>query len=86
MALSNREKQQRYRESKIEAEESRLSLPQDDNERLQRLMSTLEHNGKKQQGYSEVFSQALKELKISLTPAPQRETVKYGLRVMYNDK
>jgi len=43
-------------------------------------------NTEKQQGYSEVlvFIQALKELEISLTPPPQREVVRYGLRIMNN--
>jgi len=36
--------------------------------------------GKKQQGYSEVISLALKELEINLTPPPQRDLVRYGLR------
>jgi hypothetical protein len=40
--------------------------------------------GKKQQGYSAVISQALKELEISLTPPPQRNVVRYGLRIMNN--
>ena len=87
MAISNREKQQRYRESKIEAGESRLSLwlPQDDNDRLLRLMEYLDAaEGNKQSGYTKIISQALKELEISLTPAPQREVVRYGLRNMGN--
>ena len=37
---------------------------------------------KKQSGYTKVISQALKELKISLPPAPQKEIVRYGLRIM----
>ena len=85
MAISNQEKQKRYRDSKIEAGESRLSLwlPKDDNDRLLRLMESLDSTGeKKQSGYIEVISQALKELEISLTPAPQREIVRYGLRNM----
>jgi hypothetical protein len=40
--------------------------------------------GKKQEGYAEVFSQALKELEINLTPAPHRNLVRYGLRFMEN--
>lgn len=88
MAISNTEKQQRFYKSKIEAKESKIScwLPEDDNERLQRIMKILDYagKGKKQQGYSEVFSQALKELEISLTPAPQRDVVRYGLRIMNN--
>lgn len=86
MAISNREKQKRYRESKVKAGESRLTLwlPQDDNERLQRLMNSLECDGKKQSGYATVISEALKELEISMSPAPQREIIRYGLRVMRN--
>lgn len=38
--------------------------------------------GKKQQGCSEVISMALKELEISLTPAPNKNLVRYGLRVL----
>lgn len=90
MAISNAEKQQRFYNSKVEAGESKIScwLPENDRERLINLMDTLGYSGKgkKQQGYSAVISQALKELEISLTPAPQREVVRYGLRVMHNDK
>jgi len=84
MAISNTEKQQRFCKSKIEAGESKIScwLPEDDNKRLQQLMELLEYSGKgkKQQGYSEVISLALKELEINLTPLPQRDLVRYGLR------
>jgi len=83
MAISNTEKQQRFYKSKIEAKESKIScwLPEDDNKRLQQLMDLLEYSGKgkKQQGYSEVISLALKELEINLTPPPQRDLVRYGL-------
>ena len=86
MAISNTEKQQRFYKSKIEARESKIScwLPEDDNERLKRLMDVLNYSGrgKKQQGYSAVISQALKELEINLTPAPQRDIIRYGLRIM----
>ncbi len=88
MAISNTEKQQRFYKSKIEAKESKIScwLPEDDNKRLQQLMELLGYSGKgkKQQGYSEVISQALKELEVNLTPAPQRELVRYGLRCIEN--
>jgi len=87
MAISNREKQKRYRDSKIGAGESRLSLwlPQDDNDRLLRLMKSLDSTGEKNQnGYTKVISQALKELEISLTPDPQKDVVRYGLRNMGN--
>ena len=88
MADSNTKKQKRFYNSKVEAGESKIScwLPEDDNERLKRLMGVLGcgGKGKKQQGYSSVISQALKELEISLTPAPQREIVRYGLRNMAN--
>jgi len=86
MALSNTEKQQRFYNSKVEAGESKIScwLPEDDSERLQQLMNSLGYagRGKKQQGYSAVISQALKELEINLTPAPHRNLVRYGLRFM----
>jgi len=88
MAISNTEKQQRFYNSKIEAGESKIScwLPEGDSERLQRIMKILDYagKGKKQQGYSSVISQALKELEISLTPPPQRDVVRYGLRIMDN--
>jgi len=38
--------------------------------------------GKKQEGYAEVVSQALKELEINLSPAPHRNLVRYGLHFM----
>lgn len=86
MENSNRNRQKRFRESKIAAGESRFAcwLPESDRDRLAHLMDTLGYSGKgkKQQGYAEVISQALKELEISLTPAPQKEMVRYGLRVM----
>ena len=84
MTISNTEKQQRFCSLKVAAGESKIScwLPENDRDRLQRLMDMMGYGGKgkKQQGYSEVFSQALKELEISLTPSPQREIVRYGLR------
>ncbi len=86
MAISNTEKQQRFYNSKVEAGESKVScwLPEDDYERLNNLMVMLGYSGKgkKQEGYAEVFSQALKELEINLTPAPHRNIVRYGLRFM----
>jgi len=89
MAISNTEKQQRFYNSKVESGESKVScwLPEDDHERLNNLMAMLGYSGrgKKQQGYSEVFSQALKELEINLTPAPQRNLVRYGLRIMEDE-
>jgi len=88
MALSNTEKQQRFYNSKVEAGESKIScwLPEDDRDRLINLMDTLGYSGKgkKQEGYAEVISQALKELEINLTPAPHRNLVRYGLRIMEN--
>jgi len=88
MAISNTKKQKRFYDSKIDAGESKIScfLPEDDNKRLQKLMELLGYSGKgkKQQGYSEVIRLALKELEISLTPPPQREIVRYGLRIMNN--
>ena len=88
MAISNAIKQQRFYASKIEAGESKVScwISENDRDRLQRLMDILGYagKGKKQKGYSEVFSQALIELEISLTPAPQKDVVRYGLRNMEN--
>ena len=88
MAISNTEKQQRFYNSKVEAGESKITcwLPEDDNARLKRLMAILDYagKGKKQQGYSSVISQALKELEINLTPVPHRNLVRYGLRIMEN--
>lgn len=85
MAISNQERQKQYRESKIQSGQSRVScwLDEDDNDRLLRLMESLDSTGeKKLNGYSAVISQALKELEISLTPASQRDIVRYGLRIM----
>ena len=86
MAISNTEKQRKFYSSKVDAGESKIScwLPEDDNKRLQQLMDLLDYSGKgkKQQGYSEVISLALKELEINLTPPPQRELVRYGLMNM----
>jgi len=66
MAISNTVKQQRFCKSKVEAGESKIScwLPEDDYERLNNLMAMLGYSGKgkKQEGYAEVFRQALKEL------------------------
>lgn len=87
MATSNQERQKQYREAKIQSGQSRVScwLNEDDNDRLLRLVKSLDDGrGKKQQGYSVVISQALKELEITLTPVPQREVVRYGLRIMEN--
>ncbi len=88
MAISNTEKQQRFCKSKLEAGETKIScwLPEDDRERLNNLMVMLGYSGqgKKQQGYSAVISEALKELEINLSPAPHRNLVKYGLRFMEN--
>jgi len=88
LAISNTEKQRKFYSSKIDAGESKIScwLPEDDNKRLQQLMELLDYSGKgkKQQGYSEVISLALKELEINLTPPPQRELVRYGLMNMRN--
>jgi len=84
LAISNTEKQRKFYSSKVDAGESKIScwLPEDDNKRLQQLMELLDYSGKgkKQQGYSEVISLALKELEINLTPPPQRDLVRYGLR------
>jgi len=84
LAISNTENQRKFYSSKVDAGESKIScwLPEDDNKRLQQLMELLEYSGKgkKQQGYSEVISLALKELEINLTPPPQRDLVRYGLR------
>jgi len=88
IAKKNTVKQKRFYDSKVADGESKIScwLPDNDRDRLLRLMDMLGYGGKgkKQQGYSEVFSQALKELEISLTPAPQREIIRYGLRNMEN--
>ncbi len=88
MAISNTEKQQRFYNSKVEAGESKITcwLPKNDSERLKKLMEILGYagKGKKQQEYSVVNSQALKELEINLTPAPHRNLVRYGLRFMEN--
>ena len=88
MAISNRERQKQFRESKIQSGQARIScwLGEDDNQRLLRLMNSLDCGAKKQSAYSEVISQALRELEISLTPAPQREIVRYGLRIMENPR
>jgi len=90
LAISNTENQRKFYSSKVEAGESKIScwLPEDDNKRLQQLMELLGYSGKgkKQQGYSEVISQALKELEVNLAPAPQRELVRYGLRSIENKR
>jgi hypothetical protein len=85
MTISNTEKQQRFCKSKVVAGESKIScwLPEDDAQRLKNLMSILDNSvSSKKLGYSVVISRALKELEISLTPAPHRELVRYGLRDM----
>jgi len=86
MAISNTKKQQRFYKSKVEAGESKVScwLPEDDYQRLNSLMVMLGYSGqgKKQEGYAEVVSLALKELEINLSPAPHRNLVRYGLRIM----
>ena len=88
MAISNTKKQQRFYKSKVEAGESKVScwLPEDDYQRLNNLMVMLGYSGqgKKQEGYAEVVSQALKELEINLSPAPHRNLVRYGLRIIEN--
>jgi hypothetical protein len=84
MAISNREKQQRYRETRRQAGDSRIGcwLAEDDNQRLQRLIEMMNESGTSKAGYSDVISQALKELEISLTPPANRNLVRYGLRFM----
>ena len=88
MAISNTEKQQRFCKSKLEAGETKIScwLPEDDRERLNNLMVMLGYSGqgKKQEGYAEIFSQALKELEINLSPVPHRNLVRYGLQFIEN--
>jgi len=90
MAISNTAKQQRFYKSKVEAGESKVScwLPEDDYERLNNLMVMLGYSGKgkKQEGYAEVVSQALKELEINLSPAPHRNLVRYGLLFMNTNR
>ena len=87
MAISNRERQKRFRETRIQTGGSRIGcwLAEDDNQRLHRLMEMLRDNGKSKTSYSAVISQALKELEISLTPPEHRNLVRYGLRFMENE-
>lgn len=84
MAISNREKQQRYRESKLQAGHSRVAcwLAEDDSQRLRRLMEMLSDGSERKAGYSAVISQALKELEISLTPPANKNMVRYGLKIL----
>lgn len=85
---ANAKRQKKYREERTEAGESRINvwLPEDDKERLQKLMNMLGYagKGKKQQGYSQVISQALKMLEIELTPPEHRNLMRYGLLYMSN--
>ena len=84
MAVENRERQKQFRESKLQAGEARITcwLDKDDNQRLKKLMSMLESENEKKIGYADVISEALKELEISLTPAGQKNLIRYGLRFM----
>jgi len=90
MAISNKEKQQRFYAAKTEAGESKIScwLPEDDSNRLKQLSEQLGFSGKgkKLQGYSEVISLALKELEINLTPPAQKAITRYGLLNMNNSR
>ncbi len=83
MAISNKEKQQRFYDAKTKAGESKIScwLPEDDSNRLKKLSERLGYSGKgkKLHGYSEVISLALKELEIHLTPPAQKPLIRYGL-------
>lgn len=84
MAISNKEKQKRYRETRRQAGDSRVAcwLAKDDSQRLHKIINIMKENGNTKAGYSDVISEALKELEISLTPAPHKNLVRYGLRFM----
>jgi len=86
MALSNREKQKRYRESRFKAGDARIAcwLNQDDKQRLHRLIEMMSESEETKAGYSDVISQALKELEIRLSPPGTRNLVRYGLIFMEN--
>lgn len=66
MALSNGEHQKRYRENKLSAGDRHLTcwLNFDDNQRLMRLMNSLDYldRGKTQASYTDVISLALAQL------------------------
>ncbi len=84
MAISNRERQKKFRETRIQTGHSRVAcwLGEDDNQRLHRLMEMLNENGQNKVSYSTVISQALKELEIRLTPPEHRNLIRYGLIFM----
>ncbi len=89
MAISNTEKQKRFYQSKIEAGESKIScwLSENDTARLKNLMDQLGYGGKgkKQEGYSDVISLALKTLEIEMSPPGAKDVVRYGLLYMNKD-
>ena len=86
MAISNRERQKRFRETRMQAGDSRVTcwLAEDDNQRLRRLMEILSDASESKIGYSDVINLALKELEVSLTPPEHRNMVRYGLLLMDN--
>ena len=88
MAISNREKQKRFRESQIQAGASRIScwLPAEDNHRLQRLIKLMSETGDDKAGYADVISQALKALEIDMAPPGVKNVVRYGLLYLNNEE
>lgn len=87
MAISNRERQKQFRDAKIAAGESKIScwLPEDDNQRLQRLLEILSDCGDSKASYSDVIGQALKALEIEMAPPGTKNMVRYGLLYL-NDR
>ena len=81
MAISNREKQKRFREFRAQSGASRIScwLPEEDNRRLRRLMEMLSYSNERKSDYADVISRALKEMEINLSPAGTKNMVRYGL-------
>lgn len=84
MATTNRERQERYRKAKSQVGDSRITcwLSEDDKQRLQRLQIMMNDIGYSKANYSDVFSQALKELEISFTPPVHKNLVRYGLKFL----
>ncbi len=87
MAISNREKQKRFRESRAQSGASRIScwLPAEDNHRLQRLIEQMSETGDDKAGYADVIGEALKMLEIAMAPPGTKNMVRYGLLYLNNE-
>ena len=88
MAISNREKQKRLRESRAQSGASRIScwLPAEDSQRFQRLIKMMNESSGDKAGYADVISQALKALEIDMAPSGAKNMVRYGLLYLNNEE